>query len=79
MTVRELIELLEDQDQDATVLIMSQPSWPFEHEVRGVAARADFAEVDPDGDPADRRRPEDVFLVEGGQLRYGDKAAWDAV
>jgi len=29
MKVRELIELLEDQDPDAEVFIMSQENWPY--------------------------------------------------
>ena len=30
MKVSELIELLEEQDPNAEVLVMSQPNWPFE-------------------------------------------------
>ena len=29
MKVSELIELLEEQDPDAEVLVMSQPNWPY--------------------------------------------------
>jgi hypothetical protein len=29
MKVKELIAILEEQDQDANVLIMSQPNWPY--------------------------------------------------
>ena len=85
MKVSELIELLQDQDPDAEVMIMSQESWPFENAVAGVAVREEFV-VDDDEDCEDDEREEpryekgtaanDVFLVEGQQLRYGSKAAW---
>ena len=39
MKVSELIELLQDQDPDAEVMIMSQENWPFENAVAGVAVR----------------------------------------
>ena len=48
----------------------------------------DFTETDPDAEPetgsdrwaasADSLPGNDVFLVQGEQLRYGDAAAWDA-
>ena len=92
MKVHELIAILEDMDPDADVYLMSQESWPFEHSIVGVCQREDFTEADPDADaeaeppPADGDRwaapgsslpMNDVFIVEGRQLRYGSKAAWD--
>lgn len=94
MKVSELIELLEEQDPDAEVLVMSQPNWPFELGLAGVTTReevlrADRADRDEDGDGDDDDEEEeeeprvergaaknDVFLVEGEQLRYGSKTAW---
>jgi len=84
MKVSELIELLEEQDPDAEVLVMSQPNWPFELGLAGVTTREEMlrADRDEDGDDGDEPRLErgtaksDVFLVEGEQLRYGSKAAW---
>lgn len=86
MTVSELIELLEDCDPDAEVLLMSQPSWPFEHTVAGVAIRSEIDDRDEDGAEAeeeeaapqrnDGTRPNDVFILEGTQLRYGSRDAW---
>ena len=73
MTVGELLELLRDCDPDSRVLLVSQPSWPFEYSIEGVALRGDFEEAD-----TAERRPDDVFIVEGTQLRYGSRAAWDA-
>jgi len=85
MTVSELIELLEDCDPDAQVLLMSQPSWPFEHSVAGVTIRSDVDDDEGEhGDEdeereaprADGTRPNDVFILEGQQLRYGSRDAW---
>lgn len=86
MKVRDLIEILEDQDPDAEVLIMSQQSWPFENAIAGVAVREEIVEDDEDLDDEEREETRyekgtaasDVFIVEGQQLRYGSKAAWDA-
>ena len=86
MKVRDLIDILEDQDPDAEVLIMSQQSWPFENAIAGVAVREEIVEDDEDLDDEEREAPRyekgtaanDVFIVEGQQLRYGSKAAWDA-
>jgi hypothetical protein len=86
MKVRELIELLEDQDPEAEVLLLSQPHWPFEYSIRGVTSRDEIHEEDEDrddeGDEDDRDDDRDgaltdVFLLEGSQLRYGSKRAWD--
>ena len=87
MKVSELIELLEEQDPDAEVLVMSQPNWPFELSLAGVTTREEMlrADRDEDGDgDDDNEEPRiergtaknDVFLVEGEQLRYGSKTAW---
>ena len=79
MKVSELIEILENEDPDATVLLAQQPSWPFEYDVRGVVARHEFDEEDDAcRGPDDDRRANDVFIVEGSQLRYGNRDAWDA-
>ena len=86
MKVSELIELLEEQDPDAEVLVMSQPNWPFELGLAGVTTREEMlrADRDEDGNGDDDEEPRrdlgtaknDVFLVEGEQLRYGSKTAW---
>jgi hypothetical protein len=85
MKVSELIELLEEQDPDAEVLVMMQQSWPLECSLAGVTTREEMlrADRDEDGD-GDHEEPRlecgtaknDVFLVEGEQLRYGSKTAW---
>ena len=81
MKVSELIEILEDMDPEATVLVVSQPAWPFELELAGVCQRSDLVEDEDEeqaGDAGGDALPaNDVFLVEGTQLRYGNKRAWD--
>ena len=68
-------------DLDADVLVMMQQSWPFECQLRGVTTRDEILRADggededaPLGDGCARS---DVFLVEGAQLRYGSKTAWE--
>jgi hypothetical protein len=84
MTVGELREILEDMDDDAQVFIMAQSHWPFEHDVQGAVQRCELYAEDgdedcagPDEDEMGDLRPSDVFLVEGTQLRYGSKSAWN--
>lgn len=86
MKVQELIDILEEQDPDAEVLIMSQRNWPFENGVYGVTVRSEMDGDDEDGEKEDGadttaardgRATNDVFIVEGSQLRYGSKTAWD--
>jgi hypothetical protein len=87
MKVSELIELLEEQDPDAEVLVMMQRNWPFECALAGVTTReemlrADAEEREAEGDAANEPRLEsgtaksDVFIVEGDQFRYGSNTAW---
>lgn len=84
MTVSELMELLEDCDANAEVLVMSQPSWPFENSIMGVAVRSEISGEDDDDEEEapsardDGTRPNDVFILEGQQLRYGSRDAWAA-
>ena len=78
MKVSELIQFLKEQDPEAEVLVMSQQNWPFENACYGVTTRADMlAGEDDDDAPRDGGAMSDVFIVEGSQLRYGSRAAWD--
>ncbi len=82
MKVRDLMELLERQDPDAEVCMVTQPSWPIEHTLAGVAVRSDM--FDADVEPTTERYPDgtcanDVVLIEGSWLRYGHRTAWRAV
>ena len=88
MKVSELIELLEEQDPDAEVFLAMQENWPFECAIQGLTTREEILRADCDededdeDDDAEEPRLErgcaknDVFIVEGEQLRYGSKTAW---
>ena len=89
MTVRDLIDALEEHAEfapagdDTEVRIMGQESWPFENCIHGTCARSDIGRED--GEHEDDREQllepgetEAIFIVEGRQLCYGSKAAWDA-
>ena len=80
MTVNELIERLGDYDGDAEVRIMTQQAWPFENSLYGIISREETHEQEEgDGEAYEDQDAEatDVFLVEGTQLCYGMKAAWN--
>lgn len=85
-TLGQLIERLEDLraelGADCEVRLMTQENWPFENAIHGVTSSLRFgedAEEDPDDrDPEDQELPPIAYIVEGKQLKYGDKAAWDA-
>ena len=73
MKVRDLIEILESCEPDADVLLMTQRNWPFENTCAGVTVRGEFQREGQD----ELEGTDDVFLVEGEQLRYGSKDAWN--
>jgi hypothetical protein len=92
MNVRQLIAILEQLDPEGSVYVMFQPKWPFEARLEGVAVREDFAgPAEPDD--AEEHAPgrdrwsmpesalprNDVFIVVGEQVRYGDAEAWSVL
>ena len=81
MTLNELIERLEEyRDQlgeDAEVRLMTQQNWPFENTITGLASGAEINETDDDDDE-DVETDAVVYIVEGQQLGYGSKRAWEA-
>ena len=85
MTIDELIARLEDyRDEiggDAEVRLMTQQNWPFENSIYGLASGAeinDYEEDDEDGgDDDDASEDAVLFIVEGQQLGYGTKRAWE--
>lgn len=93
MKVSELIELLEEQDPDAEVLVMMQQNWPFECSLAGVTTREEMfradRDEDGDGDDDDNEEPRlergtaksDVFLVEGNSSATArrPRGAWPRV
>ena len=81
MTLNELIERLEEyrdlHGEDCEVRLMTQQNWPFENTITGLASGAEINESDDDDDAC----VEDdavVYIVEGTQLKYGSKRAWEA-
>jgi len=85
MTIDQLIERLEEyRDEiggEAEVRLMTQQNWPFENSIYGLASGAeinDFDEDDEDeGDDDDATEDAVLYIVEGQQLGYGTKRAWD--
>ncbi len=80
MTLNELIERLEEyrdlHGEDCEVRLMTQQNWPFENAITGLVSGAEINEADEDDDAC----VEDdavVYIVEGTQLKYGSKRAWE--
>ena len=84
MTINELISHLEEYREymggDAEVRMMTQAAWPFEYDIAGVVSGEEI-NSDPldEGDDNDVEDDNIVYIVEGQQLKYGSKRAWDLV
>jgi len=83
MTIDELIQRLEDYRNeiggDAEVRLMTQQNWPFENKICGLASGQEINasdDDDPDED-GDVEHDQVLYIVEGQQLGYGTKRAWD--
>ena len=82
MTLGQLISLLEEyrdeHGEDCEVRLMTQQNWPFENRIAGVTSGAEMNEGD-DEDYDDQDVADDamVYIVEGGQICYGSKRAWE--
>ena len=83
MTIDELIERLEEyRDEiggDAEVRLMTQQNWPFENTICGLASGQEINDAAEDPDDADDDGVEAdavLYIVEGQQLAYGTKRAW---
>jgi hypothetical protein len=83
MTVEELIARLEDirddLGRDTEVRLMTQQNWPFENRIEGLCSSREIAEAyDEDEEDEDYGdEPVVLFIVEGTQLGYGTKKAWE--
>ena len=81
MTIEELIERLQEyRDElggDCEVRLMTQANWPFENTITGLASGEEINDRDEDEDDDDVEDDHVVFIVEGQQLGYGSKRAWD--
>ena len=78
MTIDEMIERFEEYRDllggEAEVRLMTQANWPFEYWIAGLASAADMREASEHEDITD----DDVlYIVEGTQLGYGSKEAWE--
>lgn len=87
MTVDELIERLTEYRDvlggDTEVRSMQQPNWPFEYSIDGLVSTEEMQgseAEEPDLTVEEMRGSEaevKVFILEGTQLCYGSKSAWD--
>jgi hypothetical protein len=85
MTLDNLIEILNDYREelggDAEVRLMTQQNWPFENRICGVTSGREMN--DSTNEEMDEDEAEDVaedttlYIVEGGQICYGSKRAWE--
>ena len=80
--IKVLTGIREEVGGGAEVRLMTQQNWPFENRILGVTTTADMNEEAEEAEEAD----EDdvilggdtiVYLVEGGQICYGSKRAWE--
>ncbi|MGV3483353.1 MAG: hypothetical protein ACO1RT_02915 [Planctomycetaceae bacterium] len=86
MTLDTLIDILneyrEEHGGDVEVRLMTQQNWPFENRICGVTSGAEMNEASED-DPSEHFDDQDVaedaivYIVEGRQLCYGSKRAWE--
>ena len=80
MTLNELIERLEEyrdlHGEDCEVRLMTQQNWPFENAIIGLVSGAEINDTD-DEDDEDVDTDAVVYIVEGTQLKYGSKRAWE--
>lgn len=79
-SLRDLIDLLEDAaselGDDAEVRLMTQHNWPFENSIFGLASGRDI-NASEDGEDDDVDSENVLYIVEGTQLGYGSKRAWE--
>ena len=88
MTLNDLIERLEEyrdlMGKDCEVRLMTQQNWPFENAITGLVSGAEINDAEADDDDEGVNTGTDVetdavvYIVEGEQLGYGSKRAWDA-
>ena len=80
MTLNEMIERLEEyRDElggDCEVRLMTQQNWPFENAITGLVSGAEINDTEDEGGDDDVEADAVVYIVEGTQLCYGSKRAW---
>ena len=73
MKVSKLLEILEDCDPEARVIIAIQPRHPIECHAIGAVVREWY-----DDGGAEPNTLSDVIILQGDDIGYGNRAAWDA-
>jgi hypothetical protein len=65
--------------EDCEVRLMTQQNWPFENAITGLVSGAEInnTEDDEEGGDDDVEADAVVYIVEGTQLCYGSKRAWE--
>jgi len=76
MTVRELMERLEELNPDAEIRLMIQRHYPLESHVYGICGGQQLKRGEDDDD--DEGSESVIYIVEGQQIGYGLKRAWSA-
>ena len=83
MTLDTLIEILNDYREelggDTEVRLMTQQNWPFENSICGITSTQemnDTGEVSDDDDDS-YLKENIVYIVDGCQICYGSKRAWE--
>lgn len=86
MTVDELIERLEEYREliggDTEVRLMTQQNWPFENSICGIVSGKEINDAADEDNPSDDDDVDEdaiVYIVEGSQLGYGTKRAWEVL
>ena len=88
MTIDDLIarleELRDDHGGETEVRLMTQQNWPFENGIHGVCSTDEMRDSDCEDEDAEDAEDDGepgepiVYIVEGSQLGYGSKSAWNA-
>ena len=72
--------VLSENDFSFTTTEMTQQNWPFENRICGVTSGQEMNDTNDDDEADDDQDVADeniVYIVEGGQICYGSKRAWD--
>jgi hypothetical protein len=83
MTIDEMILRLEEYKYefggDTEIKLMTQESWPFENRIKGLCSHQELIDVaESDSEEATEETEDCIYIVEGGQIAYGSKLAWEA-
>ncbi len=80
MNVNGLLEVLTELSEsfgESEVRLMTQEGWPFENDIHGIAVSGDILTEGDEDDVPTSDDPEVVYIVEGNQIKYGNKNAWN--